>query len=162
MKQEVEVVALGDPAIGVEVARVELCAGAGGEAERIGVGPEGPGPTDGRALASRLEAVEISLARREARDVDVNAMVVRGLRELFARRDYILEPAVSRESPGHRDGSVLETRAGPDHDPLAGGIAARDPVRESLRGGQGGSGSAYAEIFDIASNANESLGLLGS
>jgi hypothetical protein len=72
VEQEVEVVALGDPPVGVEVARVVLRAGAGREAQPIGVGAQRPGAARRRDLSRRREAVVVEDARLEAGNVDVD------------------------------------------------------------------------------------------
>jgi hypothetical protein len=156
----VEVVALGDGGVGVEVAGRVVRAGDDGEAEPVdGTVGRRLGAADERTGAEGLEPVEVPATGLQAPHVDLDREVTGGRGIGGAGGDDIGELDVGGDGPRHRDRPhVRRGDPGPEHDAVGERIARCHAVQER---GQGGVGLGLGEVPHDGAEAHAGAGQAG-
>ena len=106
----------------------ELGAGAGGEAQPVGIASEGPGAAYQRGMALTAEAVVVGPARFESGDVDVDGVVCLGSALTLTGNDRLPQLAIAGDDPFHRDAVSIRLDPRPDHHLLCGRVARGNPM----------------------------------
>ena len=131
VEEKVEILSLGDPRVGVEVAGVELGARADREADPLGVASgERPRPGHRRGLAVDRESVEVDAVGLEVLDLDHDGVIALGASDRRPGADGLSQRGVARDRPLDRDVGVAPTDTRPDRDAVGGRVATGDPVSE--------------------------------
>ena len=141
VEYEVEVVAPGHRAIGIEVAEEPVGAGAVGNAQAIDArAREGAGPTQRRRFPRGDEAIIVGAPGRQAVDNDLHGVIAIAMGAHFAALEGPLTLRVGVEGPAHGKGRALLLRggAGPEYDAVLAGVPGGNAVAEHLPANVGG------------------------